>query len=374
MIALCAAMLCTVATVSGAEIKQTPAMTRDSEAAAATVAESTTATTISGTSPVTLSPTPLWASATDVCTKKASCDLCHTEAQYCKYNSLGLPNCCSQKETRIVPQGEDAEDEFPSLVVDAVNATADESATTVSPSVAVSSTGENQQNSTTTETADADEEIHTKKSEKFATKVSSKMNQLKQQVDSASTTGTAAEPSTESKSESEDAEEENLESQSTGASMPAEQAEEKKSSVVEPQVEMQHANMTESATVQHNETGTVSMVAAARPAWSNPKTDVCYDIQEETVCDELNEYRNEMPLPNDLKQPQCCQRGAADVSSLIVASPKPTWATHNDVCSMIMNSCDEDCPSTDYQYCDFGTQMCCKRIIKRAAKSMKHKH
>jgi hypothetical protein len=43
--------------------------------------------------PVTENPIPSWASESDHCTKKRSCDAC-TDGQYCRYSFIGNPQCC----------------------------------------------------------------------------------------------------------------------------------------------------------------------------------------------------------------------------------------------------------------------------------------
>jgi hypothetical protein len=53
---------------------------------------------VASVSPITENPIPEWASETDVCSKKRSCDAC-TEGSYCKYTFSGKPQCCSKAST-----------------------------------------------------------------------------------------------------------------------------------------------------------------------------------------------------------------------------------------------------------------------------------
>ena len=49
--------------------------------------------TVAAITPITENPIPSWASDSDSCNTKRSCDAC-TEAQYCKYTFSGKPQCC----------------------------------------------------------------------------------------------------------------------------------------------------------------------------------------------------------------------------------------------------------------------------------------
>jgi hypothetical protein len=57
---------------------------------------------VAAVTPITENPIPSWASDSDVCSKKRSCDAC-TEAQYCKYTFTGRPQCCEPAQPGATP-------------------------------------------------------------------------------------------------------------------------------------------------------------------------------------------------------------------------------------------------------------------------------
>jgi hypothetical protein len=51
------------------------------------------AQSVAAVTPITENPIPSWASESDSCNTKRSCDAC-TDSQYCKYTFSGKPQCC----------------------------------------------------------------------------------------------------------------------------------------------------------------------------------------------------------------------------------------------------------------------------------------
>jgi len=52
---------------------------------------------IASVSPISVNPIPSWASDSDTCATKRSCDAC-TNDQYCKYTFTGKPQCCEARK------------------------------------------------------------------------------------------------------------------------------------------------------------------------------------------------------------------------------------------------------------------------------------
>jgi len=50
--------------------------------------------------PITADPIPSWASDSDVCVPKVSCDYCLAQ-QYCRYTHSGVSRCCSRSRSAI---------------------------------------------------------------------------------------------------------------------------------------------------------------------------------------------------------------------------------------------------------------------------------
>ena len=61
------------------------------------------AESVAAVTPITENPIPSWASDSDVCSKKRSCDAC-TGEQYCKYTFSGKPQCCEAASEDKVEQ------------------------------------------------------------------------------------------------------------------------------------------------------------------------------------------------------------------------------------------------------------------------------
>jgi hypothetical protein len=52
-----------------------------------------------GVGPIEEDPIPSWASASDLCQRKRSCDVCESSStQYCKYTDTGIPTCCTNAQ------------------------------------------------------------------------------------------------------------------------------------------------------------------------------------------------------------------------------------------------------------------------------------
>lgn len=70
---------------------------------------------VASVGPIEEDPIPPWASTSDVCSKRRSCDVCGDNS-YCKYTETGIPQCCvsaNESEKESVSSGADE----PSIIV-----------------------------------------------------------------------------------------------------------------------------------------------------------------------------------------------------------------------------------------------------------------